>query len=164
MTIYLNPDTTKSPFVPPVGATQNGGPVAPSNYVLFCSAAAATSLLPQYEQAAQAQGLTVVQPFAVVDGIKNGELGMFSPDAAGDSCYLIKGLVADAQGNVSLVNDIAGIRLFSYLNPFTPGLPTYGDTNYTAQQTPPYDVAVPGYLVLTRVAATCMQGNWVKAQ
>ena len=106
----------------------------------------------------------MVQAFAVVDGIKNGELGLFSPDQAGDSIYLIKGMISDAEGNTSLVNDLAGIRIFSYLNPFTPGLPTYGDTNYTAQEAPPYDVAVPGYLVLTRVAATCMQGNWVKAQ
>lgn len=171
MNIYPSPDVTETPFVPPIGATFNGGPVPTSDYNLFCSMDEAQTLIEQYAQALSLQGLT--GSFTVSDGIASGVYGQFMPAADGSTIPIIVGTVTDAQGNTYSVSDPAGLRIYCYLNPFVPGQITYGDKNYkevipinsNGQPDPANtkDVAVPGYLVLKDMGFGLMQGIWVSA-
>jgi hypothetical protein len=160
---FPTPDPRQCPFVPPSGATQNGGPVGTQNYTLYVSKAAACALAAQYQQAAANQGYAI--NLTLQDGTLPGGSYLQFEDAPanpqtnflGGRILVVVATLTDAAGNEYQISDVAGERVFYNVYPFTPGQVTQGDKNYKVvqpvvdgipQPSQAEDIALPAWLQL----------------
>jgi len=145
----------------------NGVAISPADYTLYSQQAQAVNLMAQFSQGAALKRCTV--NLSIVNGRTDGEYPQFTAATDGSDILLIEGSITDDLGNIYAVEgEVVGEYVNWYNNPFTPGQPSRGDTNF--KQVVPEnngvpepnltsDVAIPGFLklILGSGAAT---GRW----
>lgn len=155
---------TGAPFTVPPGATFSGGPVPTKDAQLYSALNSANELVSQYAAAMAAQGLTSSN-LRIDDGIANGSYGQFTPGTAGESIFVVRATLTDADSVVYDLDDVAGQRIFRLYYPYQPGEEQQGDTNYiqVGHGANTVNEAVPGKMVIGLLASGEAQGHWEPA-